>query len=196
MITFWQQTDMSWPHPIFWFPWVIQFYIEWYMGTCLLVFLFPLFFAGKHGFCTEINHAVHKKAQLLTHLYNKTKTRRVKKDVQAFPLSMSLRKCMRGGGRWVFGCSVWLCSHKRTKEEPLLKQQVGSIALRMLFCTVWVCSVLKIACETQEDGDFVACIAEKWQTHVVHEQNNKEIQARLVLLRIHKIADRIWWQLI
>lgn len=91
MITFWQRTDMSWTHPIFWFPWVLQFYIEWYMSTSLLVFLFP-YFAGKHGFCTEINHAVHKKAQLLTHLYNKTKTRGVKKGVQAFPLSMLLRK--------------------------------------------------------------------------------------------------------
>lgn len=49
-----------------------------------------------------------------------------------------------------------------------MKQQVGSIALQMLLCTVWVCSVLKEACETQEDRDFVACIAEKWETHIVH----------------------------
>lgn len=52
MVTFWQHTDMSWPHLIFWFPWVIQFYIEWYMSTSLLVFLFPFFslLAEKHGF--------------------------------------------------------------------------------------------------------------------------------------------------
>jgi len=67
-------------------------------------------------------------------------------------------------GDHLFGCSVsWLCSHRGivTIGEPLLKQQVGSIALRMLFCTEWVGSVLETACETQEDRDFVACIAEK-----------------------------------
>lgn len=43
-VTCWQHTDTSWPHPIFWFPWVIQFYTEWYMSTCVV---FVPFFCWK-----------------------------------------------------------------------------------------------------------------------------------------------------
>lgn len=113
----------------------------------LFVSFFFFLFAGKHGFCTEINHALHKKAQLLTHLYNKTK-QESRKTFKHFPLSVLLGKWItwlsRGDNR-VFGCSVlWLCSHKRmwTTEEPALKQQVGSIALRMwiLHCSGLLCA--------------------------------------------------------
>lgn len=133
-----------------WFPWVIQFYIEWYMSTSFVVFLFPssFFFAGKHGFCTEINHAVHTKRHNYWHTSTTRQKQESSKTFKHFPcLCCSESECpMETDGDPVFGCSVsWLCSGKRTKEEPLLKQQVGSIALRMLFCTAWVSSLLKIS---------------------------------------------------
>lgn len=56
---------------------------------------------------------------------------------------------MESDDDWVFYCVV-----------AMMKQQVGSIALQMLFCTFWVCSVFRVACETQEDRDFVAYIAQ------------------------------------
>lgn len=106
MITFWQHTDMSWPHPIFWFPWVILHRVLYEYNFVGLFCSFSLFFAGKHGFRVEINHAVHKKAQLLYWHTSTTrqKTRRVKKDVQAFPLSVSLGEWMRDGWR----SSLWM----------------------------------------------------------------------------------------
>lgn len=77
MITFWQHTEMSWPHPIVWFPVVIQFYIKWSMSTCFGLFIPPLFsFAGKHGFVQKLIMQITEKAQLSTHFYNKTKTRK------------------------------------------------------------------------------------------------------------------------
>lgn len=80
MITFWQHTEMSWPHPIVWFPVVIQFHIKSSMITCFCLFVHPpFFFCWKTWICTEINHANHRKAQLLTHFYNKTKTRKTSK---------------------------------------------------------------------------------------------------------------------
>ena len=116
MVTFWQHTDMSWPHPIFWFPWVnLHRVLYEYNFVCLFFVLFLFcfcfvflfcFFAGKHGFRVEINHAVHKKAQLLYWHTSTTrqKTRRVKKDVQAFPLSVSLGEWVRDGWR----SSLWM----------------------------------------------------------------------------------------
>lgn len=75
-----------------------------------------------------------------------------------------------GGGRcsslWKF-CVV--CSHKRNKGAPLLKQQVGSSLLLCECCSALFEFVLRIACETQEDRDFVACTAEKEQTHTVDD---------------------------
>lgn len=134
------------------------------MSTSFLVFFFPLLLENK-DFCEEINHAVHKKAQLSTHLYNKTKKKRESNSSSSLVYVARLSGWMNErDDDHLFGCSVsWLCSHWRivTKGEPLLKQQVGSIALRMLFCTEWVWSVLETAGETQEDRDFVACIAEK-----------------------------------
>lgn len=48
MITLWQHTDISWWHPIFWFPWVIQFYIEWYtLWAQIFWSFFPSFFCWK-----------------------------------------------------------------------------------------------------------------------------------------------------
>lgn len=140
MITFWQHTDMSWPHPIFWFPRVYQFYIEWYMNTSCL-FVPPLFCCWKtwilYGNKTCRSQKGTTTDTPLQQDKNKSRERR-----SSISLVSVARKV---NARWsrleddqVFGCSVsWLCFRKRTKEEPLLKQQVGSIALRMLFCCVY-----------------------------------------------------------
>ena len=160
---------MSWPHPIiFWFPWVLHFHIKWYMCTSFLVFSFvPLL--ENIGFCKEINHAVHKKAQLLTQLYNRTKKR--ESGFKQFPcLWCSVSEWTNGRDvRPLFGCSLsWLCSHKKigSKEETPAEVAgwqycIANVFLFFVFfCTKWIGSVLKTAGETQEDRDFVACIAE------------------------------------
>lgn len=73
IITYEQHRDMLWSHPHILVPLstsVLHRMMYEYNFFGLFLFAFLL---EKHGFCTEFNHAVHKKAQLLTHLYNKTK---------------------------------------------------------------------------------------------------------------------------
>lgn len=137
MITHWQHTDMSWPHPIFG---SLKYFCNEDKDTHKLfrAFCFFSFLSRKHRLCEEISHAVHKKAQQL--FTDKTKKARVTFK-QCPSSSCSVCECMICKMIiryfWIMDPQI-ICD----EEEPFVKTQVGSIALIMLLCTFWVCCVL------------------------------------------------------
>lgn len=171
IITFWHHTDMSRPQSMFRFPHSVLLGVIYESLDLCVCFVF----AGKCGFCTK-NKSCSSQKNTANDLHNKRQDKTKTGRGRHLHIFFLTRKVNEWWSRMMFKC--WDVASYFSTLWGLKRNHCWSgrlaVALHCTCCSTPFESVLMTASETQEDGDFVICSAERWQTHTVHKENTSK----------------------